>query len=179
MHQRTIYHGDMSMSASPASASPTSPVRLAVRAGELIRRAREDIGITQSELAARAGTSQAALSAIESGSRIPSEELAGRLLRAAQLRPSIPLALYAAELRSLAAQHGLDHLRVFGSVARGDDGPASDVDVLARRQPDASALDVLAFPEAATTVLGFPVDLLLDDSRGEAMDAITTSAVPL
>ena len=75
----------------------------ATRVGELLRRAREDIGYTQSELASRAGTSQAALSAIEGGSRIPGNELTDRLLRAALLRPSIPLAFYAEELRSLAA----------------------------------------------------------------------------
>lgn len=151
----------------------------ATRVGELLRRAREDIGYTQSELAARAGTSQAALSAIEGGSRIPGVELTDRLLRAALLRPSIPLAFYAEELRSLAAQHGLDQLRVFGSVARGDDGPDSDVDVLARRIPGASALDVLSFPEAAASLLGFPVDLVLDDSRGAALEAIGKAAVPL
>jgi predicted nucleotidyltransferase/DNA-binding XRE family transcriptional regulator len=149
------------------------------RAGELVHRAREDIGCTQSELAARAGTSQAALSAIESGSRIPSDDLTARLLRAAQLRPSIPVALYAGELRALAAQHGLSDLRIFGSVARGDDGPRSDVDILARRAPGTSALDVMSFPVAAANLLGFPVDLVLDDSRGVALDAITESAIPL
>ncbi|HEY5223130.1 MAG TPA: helix-turn-helix domain-containing protein [Microbacteriaceae bacterium] len=151
----------------------------ATRAGELVRRAREDIGYTQSELAARAGTSQAALSAVESGSRIPSDGLLTRLLHAALLRPSIPLALYAEELRSLAAQHGLAGLRVFGSVARGDDGPDSDVDVLARRIPGTSALDVLSFSAAAADLLGFPVELLLDDSRGTAVEPIKNVAVPL
>jgi predicted nucleotidyltransferase len=153
--------------------------RSANRTGELLRRAREDIGYTQSELAGRAGTSQAALSAIESGRRVPSDELANRLLDAALLRPSIPVALYADELRHLAAQHGLDDLRVFGSVARGDDGPDSDVDILARRNPGASALDVLSFPEVAAGLLGFPVDLVLDDSRGVALAAIQKAAVPL
>jgi uncharacterized protein len=153
--------------------------RSAHRTGELLRRARRDIGYTQSELASRAGTSQAALSAIESGSRVPSDELALRLLDAALLRPSIPLALYADELQHLAAQHGLGDLRVFGSVARGDDGPDSDVDILASRRPGASALDVLSFPEVAAGLLGFPVDLVLDDSRGAALAAIKKAAVPL
>jgi uncharacterized protein len=160
-----IYHDGMSRSAS--------------HAGELLRRAREDIGYTQSELANRAGTSQAALSAIESGSRVPSDELATRLLHAARLRPSIPVAFFADELRQLATQHGLDDLRIFGSVARGDDGPDSDVDILARRRPGVSALDVLSFPEVAAALLGFPVDLVLDDSRGVALPAIKKAAVPL
>jgi predicted nucleotidyltransferase len=34
------------------------------------------------------------------------------------------------EIRSLAAKHGAGNLRVFGSVARGDANPDSDVDFL-------------------------------------------------
>jgi predicted nucleotidyltransferase len=34
------------------------------------------------------------------------------------------------EIRSIAARHGAGNLRVFGSVARGDTRPGSDVDLL-------------------------------------------------
>ncbi len=34
------------------------------------------------------------------------------------------------ELLEVAARHGLTNVRVFGSVARGEDGPDSDVDLL-------------------------------------------------
>jgi hypothetical protein len=37
----------------------------------------------------------------------------------------------------------------------------------------------MSFPVAAANLLGFPVDLVLDDSRGVALDAITESAIPL
>jgi len=35
-----------------------------------------------------------------------------------------------ADLNRIAAQHGASHLRVFGSVARGEESPDSDVDFL-------------------------------------------------
>lgn len=35
-----------------------------------------------------------------------------------------------ARIRSIARCHGASEVRVFGSVARGDDGPGSDVDLL-------------------------------------------------
>ena len=34
-------------------------------------------------------------------------------------------------MTTLSAEHGVTNLRVFGSVARGEDGPDSDVDLLA------------------------------------------------
>ncbi|MBS1837622.1 MAG: helix-turn-helix transcriptional regulator [Actinobacteria bacterium] len=49
----------------------------------LIRMARRQAGFTQAELAARAATSQAAISAYESGRRSPSVETLTRVLEAA------------------------------------------------------------------------------------------------
>lgn len=147
--------------------------------GELVRRAREDVGLTQAELAAAVGTSQTAISAIEHGRRQPGEALLQRLFSAVRLRPSVPLELHAQEIRELAAAHGLENVRVFGSVVRGDDGPDSDVDVLASRRPAADAFTVYAFPSRAADLLGFPVDLVLETDRGASMDEISATAVPL
>lgn len=49
----------------------------------LIRMARRSAGLTQAELAARASTSQAAISAYESGRRSPSVDTLARVLLAA------------------------------------------------------------------------------------------------
>lgn len=49
-------------------------------AAELIREARAQAGLTQSALAQRAGTSQATVSAYESGRKVPSVETLERLL---------------------------------------------------------------------------------------------------
>ena len=52
------------------------------------------------------------------------------------------------EISEIAARHGARNVRVFGSVARGDDGAASDVDLLVDAGPDTSAW--------------FPAGLILD-----------------
>ena len=49
---------------------------------ETLRRAREDAGLSQSELAARARTSQATVSAYENGRKRPSVDTLSRLLAA-------------------------------------------------------------------------------------------------
>ncbi|MDQ3954602.1 MAG: helix-turn-helix domain-containing protein [Actinomycetota bacterium] len=52
-------------------------------AGNLIKLARHDAGLSQRELARRAGTSQATLSAYEAGKKSPSFETLVRIIRAA------------------------------------------------------------------------------------------------
>ena len=54
--------------------------------GELIREARLDLGITQTELARRAGLSQSSLAQMESGKRNVSPEMLERVLKAADSR---------------------------------------------------------------------------------------------
>jgi transcriptional regulator with XRE-family HTH domain len=53
-----------------------------MNAGDAIKRARIDAGLTQHALAARAGTSQATISAYESGRKQPSLETLDRVLAA-------------------------------------------------------------------------------------------------
>ncbi len=54
------------------------------------------------------------------------------------------------EIERIAAEHGACNVRIFGSVARGDAGPASDIDLLVR-------VDV---PSATSS--WFPAGLILD-----------------
>lgn len=42
----------------------------------------------------------------------------------------------------LAAKHGARNVKVFGSVARGEERPDSDIDFLVEMAPDRSLLDV-------------------------------------
>ena len=58
-------------------------------AGDAIRRARLRAGLTQHALAARAGTSQATISAYESGRKRPSVETLDRLLAATGARLAV------------------------------------------------------------------------------------------
>ena len=60
-----------------------------MNAGDAIRRARIDAGLTQHALAARAGTSQATISAYESGRKQPSIETLERVLAATGARLAV------------------------------------------------------------------------------------------
>ncbi len=62
----------------------------------------------------------------------------------------------------LAAIHGIRHLRVFGSVARGEAGPSSDLDLLVDVEPGRSYLDLVAFWHEIEVVLGYQVDVVTD-----------------
>lgn len=116
-------------------------------AATLIRAARVSAGLTQTELARRAGTSQPAIVRYESGESSPSVATLERLLRAAGQRlelSAIPvkaahdassvrmrkLRAHRREILALARAHGVRNVRVFGSVARGDDTATSDIDLL-------------------------------------------------
>ena len=145
----------------------------------MVKRAREDLGISQAELAERAGTSQPALAAIESGKRTVSAGLLQRLMKAADARPSIPLAVNADIIRNMASSFGLSDLRVFGSVVRGDDTSDSDVDLLARYDRTVPFFKMRGFPARVEEVVCVPVDLVLDDSSTSAIDEIRRTAVPL
>lgn len=63
---------------------------------------------------------------------------------------------------ALATQHGARNVRVFGSVARGEDRPDSDVDLLVDVEPGRSLLDVIALEQDLEVLLGRPVDVQTD-----------------
>ena len=96
----------------------------------LVREARTDASLTQAELAGMTGMSQSTLAQIEAGKRAVSTELLEKILRAADYRPSLPLARYAPSISRYAMKRGLDSLRVFGSIAQGTDGFESDIDLI-------------------------------------------------
>ncbi|WP_448006186.1 helix-turn-helix domain-containing protein [Agromyces bauzanensis] len=148
-------------------------------AAALVRRAREDAGMSQRELAHRAQLKQPNLAAIESGAREPSDELLSRILRAAKLRPSIPLELFASRIRALGPRYGVSNIRVFGSAARGTDTERSDVDLLVNAADEVDFLSLAAFRDEASRILGFPVDAIVDDPEDEVVRVIRREAVPL
>ena len=150
------------------------------RAAELIRAARDDIGMSQTTLAAAAGMQQPTISAYESGRKRPRPESLERIMAAAHTRPSIPLAVYADEILHEAGRFHLENIRVFGSAVRGQDTEESDIDLLVALTPDASLFDIGGFAHAVETITGFEVDILTDDLEGDEHFAhVLDEAVPL
>jgi len=62
------------------------------------------------------------------------------------------------DILQLAAQHGTHHVRVFGSVARGDSGPTSDIDLLVKMDQGRSLLDLIELGQELESVLPCKVD---------------------
>ena len=69
-----------------------------------------------------------------------------------------------ATLRQIAARHGASNLRVFGSVARGEERPDSDIDLLVDLAEDRGFTDYLALAEEIEQLLQRKVDLVLSRS---------------
>jgi len=59
--------------------------------------------------------------------------------------------------------YGARDVRVFGSVARQDERPDSDVDLLVELDPERTLLDLVAFGRKASEILGMPVDVATAD----------------
>ena len=64
-------------------------------------------------------------------------------------------------LLAIALRHGASNLRLFGSVARGDERPDSDVDLLIDLSPDRGFGDYLGLAEELEALLHRRVDLVL------------------
>jgi hypothetical protein len=80
----------------------------------------------------------------------------------------------------IARRHGASDVRLFGSVARGDAIPTSDVDVLVRFEPGRSLFDHAALIGDLEDLLGVSVDVV--DEGGMAprfRSVVTREAIPL
>ena len=81
---------------------------------------------------------------------------------------------------AIAAEHGAGNVRVFGSQARGDTGPTSDVDLLVTMEPGRSYLDLVALWQDLEDLLRCNVDLISDGGVNRHLrDRIYADAVPL
>jgi uncharacterized protein len=79
-----------------------------------------------------------------------------------------------------ARAHGVRRVRAFGSIARGEAGPASDIDLLVELAPGRTLLDLLGFRDEATEILGVPVDVATPDMLKERIRTeVLAEAVPL
>jgi len=163
-----------------------------VLSAKLIKEARVAAGLTQAELARRAGTSQPTVAAYEAGGKVPTVATLERLLRAAGARldahrepPRAPqlrrlLRDRRQEILALAAEHRASNVRVFGSVARGEETRASDIDLLVDMEPRSSLLDQARLRRTLSELLGVDVDVVTSGGLLERdRDVILDEAVPL
>ncbi len=66
------------------------------------------------------------------------------------------------EIERICAKYGVDQLYVFGSFARGEETPKSDVDLLVRFVRPVSFFTLLDMEEALSELFGRPVDLVTE-----------------
>jgi predicted nucleotidyltransferase len=84
------------------------------------------------------------------------------------------------EILRIAARHGATNIRVFGSVARGEAGPDSDVDFLVELEPGRSLLDHVALLQDLEDLLGCKVDLVEPEGlHWYIRDRVLQEAMPL
>jgi len=143
-----------------------------------IRAQRRAAGLSQSQLAHAAGVPQPNLSAYENGRRVPSPDVLSRIVRALQVRPSTRVNQHRDAIRAIVAEHHATAPRVFGSVARGEDEPGSDVDLLVDFTDEASLLDEIGLRLALVDLLQVEVDVVGADAlRGSIGERILAEAV--
>jgi len=151
------------------------------RAAELLRRARQQSGLTQSALAQLAGMNQSVISEYENGRREPSFDAVDRLVSATGLVIDFSgpakqagstlnrVRSSAAELRRALTPLGARQISLFGSVARDEDSETSDIDLLVDVDPGTGMFALLRMQQEAESILGRRVDLVPRDGLKPAV----------
>ncbi|MFJ4224430.1 helix-turn-helix domain-containing protein [Microbacterium sp. NPDC089695] len=162
------------------------------RAAKVIKDARLKSGLTQTALARLSGITQSVISEYESGRREPSFTAVDRLLSAtgfvievaprshAEQQVLEHVIARASALRRALAPLGVSRIRVFGSVARREDSPSSDVDLVVDVASSVGLFDLLQMRSEAERILGRPVDLVPNEGLSpEVRSAIERDGVTL
>ena len=84
------------------------------------------------------------------------------------------------EVLRLAAAHGARRVRLFGSLARGEEREESDVDLLVEMEEGRTLLDLGGLQQALEELLGLPVDLVTERSLPPRVRRqVLAEAIPL
>jgi len=84
------------------------------------------------------------------------------------------------EILRLARAHGARNLQLFGSVARGEERPDSDLDLLVEMEPGRSLLDHIALKQDLEDLLGRDIDVVTEQSLHPRLrDRVLREAIPL
>jgi len=114
----------------------------------LVLRAMLAEGHSQAQIASRFGVTQPAISY-----QVAKERTKG-------VRPGDLCEAGGTVLRQVAEDRGFRRLGVFGSVARGEDRPDSDLDFVVEPPKGADLFDVMHLEEAFIAILGRDIDLV-------------------
>ena len=155
--------------------------------------------MSQTELARRAAVAQSVISAYEADRREPGLGMLTKLIEAAghelvvDVRPSttlrrgVPDSRLGRRLRrrrraviDAAARRGGHHVRIFGSVARGEDADNSDIDLLVDFDSGVGLVDLVGLGRELTELLGADVDVVPGDALKPGLrDRVLAEAIPL
>lgn len=164
--------------------------------GQVLRGARRAAGLTRAALAQRTGLTLSAVARHERGTSSPTVETLSRLAEALEsgfaIGPGSGLTVYTMstptldklrwrrdEILRIAAAHGASNVRVFGSVARGDARPDSDIDFLVDLDRKRTLFDLSGLILDLQDALGHKVDVVQIAKPSRAGEHILREAVPL
>lgn len=129
-------------------------------------------GMSQREITKTLGVTQSAVSQMIAATRARAKLAQGPVGR--------KLAEHRAEVLDIARSRGASKVRVFGSVARGEDDEDSDLDLLVSMPGVHRLSEIIGLGFEISDVLGVPVDVISEQivKRG-ALPALAAAAVPL
>jgi predicted nucleotidyltransferase len=155
--------------------------------------------LSQTDLARRAKVAQSVISAYESDRREPGMATLTKLIEATGHRLTLDveplpdrclglpdtalgrrLRRHRRAVTDLAERRGLRNVRVFGSVARGEDHEGSDIDLLVDPDEGVGLVALAGLARELTELLGVAVDVVPADSLKRSVRAeVLAEAVPL
>jgi predicted nucleotidyltransferase len=83
------------------------------------------------------------------------------------------------QVLAVAARHHANRVRLFGSVARGDDRPDSDIDLLVDFSQDSSLFDLIRMTRELEELLGHSVDVVSTGGLKERDQHILSESIDL
>lgn len=165
----------------------------------MIREARRRARLSQTDLARRAGIAQSVISAYESDRREPGlrtlaklieatgHQLTFELIPAPHNRLGLPdtrlgrrLRRHRRALLEITARRGAHNVRVFGSVARGEDTDTSDIDLLVDLDDGVGVVSLAGLNRELAELLSVDVDVVPASAlKSATRDEVLSEAIAL